>query len=441
MRGWLGLCLFGFACGPAEAGPEAPPPDPPGKKVCTTADDCPGAACGRDNLCRPSGAGGAGLGELCADDEGCASAYCDDGVCSSLCGSCPSGAICSLDRLCRYRLAAPALSLGPVTTTVDGAQPVSFEVPADTGAVVVVIEDPDRLRVAARRLSRPDGMVLTDPFDAEAEIIPVASYPGAASVLIANTDDPRATPVPGAWQLTVGSYDPANFETLAPVPGAIERIHVLFEPLAEAGGTMDLELLLAPGTQLNAASATSTQVLIDLLDEVQVRLLEPIGAELGTVRYRDLPSDNDVIEDGNETRRLCEAHSRPGPHGTSINVAIVADLAYTSGHAGGSPGPPGIYGTPASCVVIERLGGARSTGLLMAHELGHYLGLRHTTELNGNGDPISDTPLCAAGTPVDQCPDYENLMFPTFPLGRELTLSPAQIEIARRSPWLYERPL
>ncbi len=440
MRSWVGLCLIGFACGPAEEGPVEPTPTPPGKKVCTTADDCPNAACGRDNFCRAPGAGGASLGELCADDEACGSAYCDDGVCSSLCGSCPSGAVCGGDRLCRYRLAAPSLSLGPLATTVDGAQPVAIEVPADTGAVVVVIEDPDRLRVAARKLSRPDGMVLTDPFDAEPEIIPVASYPGAASVLIANTDDPRAAPVPGAWQSTVGSYDPANFASLAPVPGAIERVQVLFEPLAEAGGTMDLEILLAPGTQLSAATATSSQVLTDLLDELQVRLLEPIGAELGTVRYRDLPSDNDVVEDGNETRRLCEDHSRPGPHGASINVAIVADLAYTSGHAGGSPGPPGVYGTPASCVVIERLGGARSTGLLMAHELGHYLGLRHTTELNGGSDPISDTPVCADGTPVDQCPDYDNLMFPTFPLGRELSLSPAQIEIARRSPWLYERP-
>lgn len=437
----LGCCLLFVACGPAEvgSGPDPEPP-PPEKKVCASNDDCPGRACGRDNYCRDPGRGGGALGELCVDDEGCRSARCEEGLCTDLCGSCPTGAVCGADRLCRYQLAAPAMILGPITTGVDGGAELAISIPEGTGAAVVVLEDPDGLRVATRRLSRPDGMVLNDPFDAEDEIIPVASYPGAASILISNTDDPRGAPAAGTWHLTPGTYDPANFASLSPVPGAIERVHLVFEPLREAGGTIDLELLFAPGTQLSAATATSSEVLADALDELTARLLDPIGATLGTVRYRDLPSEHDVVEDGNETRALCQRYGRPGPHGVAINVAIVADLAYTSGHAGGSPGPPGVYGTPASCVVIERLGGARSTGLLLAHEVGHFLGLRHTTELNGATDPLSDTPACGSGTPVDQCPDYENLMFPTFPLGRPLTLTPAQIEIARRSPWLFEAP-
>jgi hypothetical protein len=130
--------------------------------------------------------------------------------------------------------------------------------------------------------------------------------------------------------------------------------------------------------------------------------------------------------------------NRARPHGTNLNLMLVEDLAYTSGHAGGTPGPPGVFQTAASCVVAERLGGGRNTGILAAHELGHFLGLRHTTELDGTADPIGDTPVCPSETPLQNCPDYRNLMFPRFPLDPNLRLTPTQIDVIRRNPLLHE---
>ena len=76
----------------------------------------------------------------------------------------------------------------------------------------------------------------------------------------------------------------------------------------------------------------------------------------------------------------------------------------------------------------------------MAHEIGHFLGLWHTTELSptttGTEDPITDTPVCASGTAIQSCPDYRNLMFPNFPTS-SLVLSAGQTKVLRKSPWLY----
>lgn len=124
-------------------------------------------------------------------------------------------------------------------------------------------------------------------------------------------------------------------------------------------------------------------------------LLGPLGAELGTVETRALAATHNRVEDGDETRAICLESSELGPRGASVNVFIVEALDYTRGHAGGIPGPPGLAHTRASGIVIQtpaRLGGH---GDLLVHELGHFLGLRHTSELaEGITDPIMDTPEC-----------------------------------------------
>lgn len=102
----------------------------------------------------------------------------------------------------------------------------------------------------------------------------------------------------------------------------------------------------------------------------------------------------------------------------------------TLGFSGGIPGPAFTPGTRHSGVAVSTLGSpailsddhARGLGRTMAHEAAHFLGLFHTTEINGQRhDPLSDTPECPKGNDANndglvaasECSNFDghNLMF------------------------------
>ena len=98
------------------------------------------------------------------------------------------------------------------------------------------------------------------------------------------------------------------------------------------------------------------------------------------------------------------------------------------GIAGGTPVPLGMHGTPSSGLVLRTNDlimdvDAEKLGRVLAHEIGHTLGLFHTTERNGLVfDPLPDTPACpvdndvnGGGLTASECigAGAENLMFPS----------------------------
>lgn len=96
-----------------------------------------------------------------------------------------------------------------------------------------------------------------------------------------------------------------------------------------------------------------------------------------------------------------------------FNVFIADQIADYSGSVVGLStlyGPFGRGGTPYSGLLTEYLAGA-TMGKTILHELGHFIGLKHTTETNRTTfDDIADTPECPVGT--NPCPDITNIMFP-----------------------------
>ena len=80
---------------------------------------------------------------------------------------------------------------------------------------------------------------------------------------------------------------------------------------------------------------------------------------------------------------------------------------------------------------------ARVEGNVLAHEVGHALGLFHTTEVRGDAvDLLDDTPSCPnlELERASSCPDGRNLLFPTQVIGPRTEASPTQRAIAIRSP-------
>jgi hypothetical protein len=202
------------------------------------------------------------------------------------------------------------------------------------------------------------------------------------------------------------------------------------------GGLIDLSIHLAPETGYSVADGGGTFVR-GMLARFDQLAREKLGAALGQVRMDLLPPDAGAsITSSAESRALWSAYSVGAPASRPINVMVVKDLSFAGGLAGGVPGAPGVYGRPGSGVTIAPLAsGPTSTGVLLAHEVFHYLGLFHTSDGFLGPDLISDTPACDDPS-GSGCPDARNLMFPYFPTREPLELSLGQRRVLEGSAWL-----
>ncbi len=124
------------------------------------------------------------------------------------------------------------------------------------------------------------------------------------------------------------------------------------------------------------------------------------------------------------------------PQGGSSDVSGVATL--------GGPSPARGDGALVALGWLKQLYNgdyARIMGDTIAHEIGHYMGLPHTSEwTGGEHDRFADTPECTRSNDrngdgqlsTEECPDGQNLMFWTGTFD-SLSLSNQQIEVMRNS--------
>lgn len=204
-------------------------------------------------------------------------------------------------------------------------------------------------------------------------------------------------------------------------------------------GVLDLNLHFTGAEGLSAESAQTDAAFQASLEMVRT-LYRQVGIDLGNITYHDVESRFAVIEtfDGPDSD-LIEMFEMSAGNPEGLNLFFVSELSSAQfggagvilGISGGIPGPPLEQGTPRSgvAVAIKPVQGAPAgIDTTIAHEMGHFLGLFHTSEQNffggpGIHDPIPDTP--------DNDETY--LMFNT---GAGSNISPQQGVVMRANPFV-----
>lgn len=431
--------------------------------LCAGATDCPGRRCGPVAqgealrlLCLPPG-GERFAVERCAADAECTTGLCERGRCTTPCSaksSCPALLRClpgtltragkGLDTgVCTTFPELPVLELGAVVVPAQELAAVEFDIPEGVAAFTVVLEDFEGLTPALARLQGPGAASIISGLPGDAgtalDFARNSSAPGLSAVLVPGSDAAQAAVRPGRYRAEVGLYLPASFPR-APerVAGTVERAAVVLKP-ALRPGLVDLTLHLAPETGTRTPDGGVTPFVGQMLSRFDAVLRSKANLALGEVEFRALPPDAGArVETVAQANALWAAITEPRAEARAINVLLLRELTFAAGLAGTSPGAPGVYRRPGTGVVVEpTVGGATGTGVLLAHEVLHFLGLSHTSDAFFGPDRISDTPSCANPS-GGGCPDERNVMFPFFFVNEPLVLSPGQVKVLEGSPWPYQ---
>jgi hypothetical protein len=277
---------------------------------------------------------------------------------------------------------------------------LQVDVPADAISLTVEGYDPtDGCTLGLGELLGPGGRVYENTALTGAYIWGEGAEVFATT--IPNTDRTNVQMVPGGGTYAFRIRRMSGSSPQVAVRAIIERRAAG----TESQGTLDLNVWLANGLSVTAASAASDSRLQNILARIDT-ILRGQGIGLGEIDYYDVanPSYDDVSSEFEFSQMLRTTSSATHVRlnlffvETTLTGGVVGVAATISG--------PARNGTSLSGVMSIYDSGFTENliGLIAAHEIGHLAGLYHTVEQNGAHDFVDDTAECRASGSDSVCP-------------------------------------
>ena len=339
------------------------------------------------------------------------------------------------------------IDLGEVQSGTDA----TFEIPEGALGFNIVAEgrivDFDQEHpFGIQRITAPDGTVVHDNFTPNGGTNPTSI---ASFDVIAAASVPQSENVPkdlaGKWKVRFGVY--GSTASKVKLKGKV-RVQSSGDGTFH-GGQLDLHLHVPDGLEIgghkvDASKAASDPAIKERVDTFFALTSELLGIEKGEVSFHE---EGGAYQELDGVQELLDgfAISKGADNGTQALHILMTNLIAQDGQpfaAGISPGIPGaatVFGRGVSGIIVTTSEYAEQDVLTMLHEAGHFFGLNHTTEFDGqSADPLSDTPVCEniSQNPNDliECPDRTNVMFAAGAIDGPVTLSPTQKRVYRGSP-------
>jgi hypothetical protein len=348
---------------------------------------------------------------------------------------------------------ATTLDLGEV----EPGREVTFDVPAGTlGFNVSVIGDPG-WHVGIASLESPTGIA------AVADFVPTGSdvalglgSRGLSAFSVPQTDATATGPVEqGKWKLVVAGIvvhpsaptDKSNksLPDGEAVTGKL-RVRVSLQRTNDGafhGGELDLHVYVPEGLEVQdpdplhavtADTADKDPSIAHRLDIFYEELSRLFGIGRGAVAFHRIDPAFLRASTGEARASLIAQATERGP---GLHVVLTNHLSYSEGdpllgYSVGMPGAANVAATVRSAIAVALYEDqpAANDAVTFLHEMGHFVGLMHSTEDDGTPDLLADTPVCLG---KGDCGDVDNLMAPMGPKNRAV-VTPSQVRVVRGSP-------
>ncbi|MBF0291484.1 MAG: hypothetical protein HQK86_04935 [Nitrospinae bacterium] len=336
------------------------------------------------------------------------------------------------------------VTLGPGQAT----GPYTVSVPSCSGSLTILADGGDAGDIDISNITDPSGfrMIIEDPNNYPIGLN-MAQGPGQSAVSFTLPHGGDYEFKAGTWTFNVTHYDSVDkkprevsiYTMVKDAPGVTINLNLWIVAIADYQGEGDPNLAVMLGEFRRVMALAGFNV-----GAVNIVRLE--GDQANRLTYININSDDNKNDQSDDLDELFTLSAGAGNDYPNIFLVNYIGGGGVLGIAGGIPGPQIIQGTAHSGVAINMIGGLSvlthdfllMQGSTMAHELGHVMGLFHTTESQGkNFDPIADTPMCPVQdfdkngdglVSAEECAsvDGANLMFWASASFRQDILTPTQ---------------